>query len=385
MQSLQDKAIGRDNNFNLLRMIAATAVLISHAFPISLGRQAIEPLETTLHFSLGTLAVLTFFAISGFFVSQSFDRRRSLVDFAAARFLRVYPGLLVTLLVTTLILGPALTTMPLVSYFTDRDTASYVIRNLSLKWLQYDLPGVLRDNPYGGVINGSLWSLFYEVFCYFLVVAIGISGIAVRHYRFAAFLGVYLVVYVGSDLLDVSNRALLENLHRLTLPFVVGMTLYQFRRYVPLNAILVAGCAGAAWLAYRTPWFYEVFVLSWSYFIFCLGYLRFDPIRLYNRFGDYSYGTYIYAFPCEQVAAALWKGISPLELIAASLPATVCCAILSWHLIESPALAHRVVVAGWLERKLARPAGGRVWLDLRTRRSSLTQTGPGSAAASDQR
>ena len=208
MHSLRDVAIGRNNNFNLLRMIAATAVVISHAFPISLGMQAVEPLEPTLHFSLGTLSVFTFFAISGFFISQSFDRRRSLIDFAAARVLRIYPGLLVTLLITALIIGPMFTTMPLISYFTDRDTALYVTRNLTLKWLQYDLPGVLRDNPYTAIVNGSLWSLFYEVSCYILVVALGVSGVAGRRrYRFAAFLGVYLVVYVGYNLISIGNHA----------------------------------------------------------------------------------------------------------------------------------------------------------------------------------
>jgi peptidoglycan/LPS O-acetylase OafA/YrhL len=379
MRSLRDSAVDRNNNFNLLRMIAAVAVLISHAFPISLGMQATEPLVSTLRFSLGTLAVLTFFAISGFFISQSFDHRRSLIDFAAARILRVYPGLLVTLLISALIIGPMLTTMPLGSYFSDHDTALYLVRNLTLKWLQYDLPGVLRDNPYAAVINGSLWSLFYEVSCYALVVAIGISGVTGRHRRFAAFLGVYMVVYGGYKLVKIHDREMLQEFHRLTLPFVAGMAFYQFRRYVPLNAILAAGCAGAALLAYRTSWFCEAVVLSWSYLIFYLGYLRYEPLTIYNRLGDYSYGMYIYAFPCGQIAAALWKGISPLELIAVSLPATLCCAVLSWHLIERPALAHRAVIAGWLECKLARAGRGRVWDGLSARRSSPIRIEPGSA------
>ncbi len=268
-------------------MIAATAVLISHAFPISLGVQAAEPLEATLPFSLGiALAVFTFFAISGFFISAKlFDRRKSLVDFAAARVLRVYPGLLATLLITALIIGPMFTTMPLDSYFAERDTPLYVVRNLTLKWLQYDLPGVFRDNPDPAVLNGSLWSLFYEISCYGIVVAIGASGVAGRFRRFAAFLGVYGAVYVAYNLIGIRNHVMPENFHELTLPFVAGMAFYQFRRYVPLNAILVVGCAGAAWLAYRTSWFYEVFVLSWAYFIFWLGYLRYEPLAIIQSIG----------------------------------------------------------------------------------------------------
>ena len=91
MAKLNDLAAGRDNNFNLLRMIAASAVLVSHAYPIAIGEGVIEPLSSLLQMSLGTLAVLTFFAISGFFISQSFDRRHGLIDFWVARILRIYP------------------------------------------------------------------------------------------------------------------------------------------------------------------------------------------------------------------------------------------------------------------------------------------------------
>ena len=67
---------GRDNNFNLIRMVAASAVLVSHTFPITLGSGAPEPFEALLDRSLGSLAVMIFFAISGFLIARSFDRSR---------------------------------------------------------------------------------------------------------------------------------------------------------------------------------------------------------------------------------------------------------------------------------------------------------------------
>jgi peptidoglycan/LPS O-acetylase OafA/YrhL len=357
MRNLHDLAIDRNNNFNLLRMIAASAVLVSHAYPISLGAEAIEPLASILQINLGTLAVFTFFAISGFFIFQSFDRRSSFISFAVARILRVYPGLLLVLLITILIIGPVFTTMTVSSYFFDRDTLLYVPHNLTLKWLQYDLPGVFHDNPYPGAINGSLWSLFYEVVCYCLVAGIGACEGAARLWGFAAFLGVYSAFYLGVKLIDLHYNQMLVNFHELTLPFVVGMAFYQLRHFVPLNGILCALAGCAALLAYDTPWFREIFVLFWSYLIFYLGYLPCGPLKIYNRIGDYSYGMYIYAFPCEQIGAAVWKGISPLSLIAVSFPITLGCAILSWHLLESRALAYRVVMGSWLGCKFS--AAGR--------------------------
>ena len=80
---------GRDNNFNLLRILAAGAVLVSHAYPISLGPGTPEPLYHTLGMTLGTLAVLTFFAISGYFISRSFHSRSSVLDFVVARMLNL--------------------------------------------------------------------------------------------------------------------------------------------------------------------------------------------------------------------------------------------------------------------------------------------------------
>ena len=359
MRSLHDSAIGRNNNFNLLRMIAASAVLISHAYPISLGRMATEPLESTLGMSLGELAVLTFFAISGFFISQSFDRRSSFIAFLVARILRVYPGLFVVLLATILIIGPVFTSMPIASYFSDRETSLYLIRNFTLKWLQYDLPGVFHDNPYPAAINGSLWTLFYEVVCYGLVAAVGTLGMATRHWRFAAFLAIYSVFYLALKSIDLRNHALLFGFQQLTLPFVQGMALYQFRRFVSLNAIVCALCGAAALWAHGTPWFQEIFVFFWSYLIFYLGYLPWGaPVKVYNRIGDYSYGMYIYAFPCEQIGAAIWKGISTFDLIAVSFPTALCCAILSWNLVEGRALSQRMVISTWLERKLLASARG---------------------------
>jgi peptidoglycan/LPS O-acetylase OafA/YrhL len=354
-----NEADRRDNNFNLLRMIAAGAVLVSHAYPISLGIGAVEPLSVALSMSLGTLALVTFFVISGFFISQSFENRSGLLAFCVARVLRIYPGLLVVLLFTVLVIGPIFTRLSMRAYFTDVETISYVPYNLSLKWLQYELPGVFTQNPYPPAINGSLWSLFYEVVCYGMVAAVGALGLTGRSWKFCIFLTVYVLIYFGLDLPShdyLIRHPLFEYLHELTYPFVLGMVVYHFRRFfliTNLNLLMCAGAGGIALLFCRSPFFHEAFVLFWSLLIFYLGYLPFKPLKIYNLVGDYSYGMYIYAFPCEQIGAALWPGISPIALIAVSLPATLAFSTLSWHLIERRALARRATAVAWLERNLA--------------------------------
>jgi peptidoglycan/LPS O-acetylase OafA/YrhL len=339
-------------------MLAASAVLISHAYVLSLGTGTAEPLTNTLGMSLGEVAVVTFFVVSGFFVSQSFDRKRSLVDFCVARVLRIYPGLVLVLLLTVLLLGPFLTTLNVMGYFLDPATFTYLPRNLCLKYLQYGLPGVFKNNPYPSAINGSLWTLFYEVSCYGLVAMVGILGLAVRDLYFAALLLAYSVGYV---LLKTVGHATLQHhgmlllLHELTLPFLMGMAFYQFRKVLPLSGIGCVLAVGAAGLAYlgAGPWFREVFIVSWSYLVFAFGFLPFRPLKIYNRLGDYSYGMYIYAFPIEQTVVSGWPGVSAVVLIAASFPITLIFAVLSWHIVERPILAMRPTVSAWLDTLLA--------------------------------
>ena len=356
MKTLQDLATGRGNNFNLLRMIAATSVLISHAYPLALGPGAAEPLSSTLHVSLGELAVLTFFAISGYFISSSFVNSRGAMDFCVARGLRIYPALLLVIIMSAAILGPLFTTHALGAYAADDSTYTYLFRNLSLKWMQYDLPGVFGDNPYPSAVNGSLWSLFYEVLCYAVVALVGIWGVMRQGWRFIGFLALYAIGYLALKHAPVHHNTAIADICQLTLPFVIGMAFYRFRRVLPLHVIPCVLAGGTALLSYGGPWFEECFVLFWSYLIFCVGYWRWRPLVHYNRIGDYSYGMYIYAFPWEQICAACWKGISPLGLMALSFPPTLACAMLSWHMLERRALARRTAIADWLRGKLQRRA-----------------------------
>lgn len=362
MNDLIGKARGRDNNFNLLRVTAAGAVLVSHAFPISVGYGAAEPLSASLSMTLGGLGVISFFVISGFFISQSFENN-SLLRFFMARLLRIYPALLVVLLFSALVIGPLFTQLSIRDYLTNAYTISYLPRNLSLKWLQYELPGVFATNPYPAAINGSLWSLFYEVACYGIVVAIGALGIFRQRWWFCAFLSIYASIYFALKLFSPVHNYLLEHtafmaLHGLTWPFVLGMAAYHFRQFLmtPLHLLMCAGAGCIALLSYRSFLFHEAFVFFWSLLIFYVGYLSFKPLKMYNRCGDYSYGVYIYAFPCEQIGAALWPGISPVALMAVSLPATLVLAMLSWHLVERRALAFRTNAAAWLEYSLSAAA-----------------------------
>lgn len=330
---IADRDAGHDNNFNLIRMLAALGVMVSHAVPLTLGIGTPEPLEEALKgVNLGRVCVMVFFAISGFFITRSFTTKRDPVAFLRARALRIYPGLVVMLVLMLGIGGLWVATDPARFW---RSAPDYVIRTLtfvvSARWLD----GILETAPFPRELNGSLWSLRFEVACYIGVLLAGLSGLLDRRRAFlgcaAAFLAVYLVApFVTTNF--VIRRMLLVGL-----PFVIGAAFHLWRERIPLSPVLLAGLVAGAVLLRPTPLFPAAFVLALCHATFCLGFARIPVLARYNALGDYSYGTYIYAFPIQQMAV-IWGFGTPLTNLAVAVPLTLGCAILSWRLVEAPAM-----------------------------------------------
>jgi len=152
----------RQNAFDFLRVAAALAVLLSHSFPI-VGLQEPTPVAGL---TMGKLAVAVFFAISGYLVCQSWQTDPHVGRFAARRALRIFPGLLVMLLLTVLVLGPALTEVRLSEYFGAGATRKSLLYG-ALGLGSFPLPGLFEHNPMPGGVNGSLWTIKYELLMYF--------------------------------------------------------------------------------------------------------------------------------------------------------------------------------------------------------------------------
>jgi peptidoglycan/LPS O-acetylase OafA/YrhL len=294
---------------------------------------------------LGELAVITFFCVSGFFISLSRDRAPNNVDFFSARFLRIYPGLMVVLLLIVMVIGPIFTTLGTAEYFRSGEIYRYLSNNLTLFSMKFQLPGVFQDNPFPGV-NGSLWTLFYEVTLYLLVGGLGALAFYGKGVRFAGFLLAYAITYAAFKYIS-ANTTLLADFHRTqffftwSFPFVLGMTLYRYRHRIQHRFVWWVPLAALASFAYRTPYFFECFVLAWTYLIFYLGFATNTLVDRYNRLGDYSYGVYIYAFPVQEILAHQIRGIGPVRMMLAAFPIVMLAAVCSWHFIEKPAMARR--------------------------------------------
>jgi peptidoglycan/LPS O-acetylase OafA/YrhL len=358
---LSDVCRGRDNNLNLIRLLAATAVIVSHAWPISLGLGTVQPLADLTGYDLGSFGLFTFFSISGFLIARSFERQPTLRHWLTARVLRLFPALAVVLVLTVLVLGPLLTTLPPEVYFGHPETQSYIPRNLTLAFRQSGLPGVFETQPLAGEVNGPLWTLFYEVLCYGGVMIMGLLG-AFRAWRpLIAVALVYVLanaaaVAMPRDDVPVVVRSLLS----LGMPFAIGVAFYLGRSYLPLTPLILAGLVAASALVKGTLLYQPVLMLTLCYGVFVLAYLPGGVIRRYNRLGDYSYGLYIYGWPMQQTVVFVFGAMSPLTNVALALPMALALAWLSWTWVEKPALAlvpHSDPFPGAKKRPGAPPPG----------------------------
>lgn len=349
MVYLETLATGRDNNLNLIRMLAATAVLVSHAVPIALGPEPREPLQALTGYSLGTLSVMVFFVISGFLITASFQRSSSHASFVLARGLRLFPALVVNLILVALVLGPVVTSLPADVFLSQSDPYAFILRNLSLFPLVYVLPGVFEDQPFPAVV-GSIWTLRHEVMCYAGVFLAGLLGAWKTRSNAILALGIYALAWLGLTVLESSLPHTLRALVVLSLPFAIGTAFYVWRDRLPMSLFGVILTGAFAWLTADTVIYDAALTLAIAYATFWLAYVPGGAVRAYNRLGDYSYGIYIYAFPIQGAAVWAFGPQSPLENILYSLPPTLLLSVLSWHLIEAPGMALKAPLLALLRR-----------------------------------
>jgi peptidoglycan/LPS O-acetylase OafA/YrhL len=303
------------NSFDLLRLMAAAAVIAFHSAPLA-GRTPWFMGQV----NLGALGVSAFFVISGYLVTDSRLRSTSLRAFLAKRVLRIEPGLIASLMVTAFIIGAFATSLPLGEYLRRKEVYLYVAKNALLYPTAYGLPGVFEYNPMPVVVNGSLWTLRVE---FTLYLGLGLLG-ALSLLRPTA-MAALAVLFACANFVFLAA------------PSVVPSVLVHTGQIGSQCAFLF--CAGAllrlidrplpAWtLASALLLFTPAWMLGLPILVVWLG--NRPSVRLP---ADLSYGLYIYAFPVQQ-----WLASHGLLSFSTSLAATLPFAAASWFLVEAPAL-----------------------------------------------
>lgn len=323
----------RNNGFDTIRLAAAVLVLVSHSFPIVTGSNDGEPLYmlTRGQSTFGMLAVAAFFVISGLLISASFENSSTISSFVGKRVRRIMPALIVACLLCVLFIGPAFTSLPPASYFGQAWT---FMANAVFLPHNFALPGVFETHPIGAT-NGSLWTLKFEVACYAAAAALLVNRYAV--------IAVWLLSFPLATLHDdggvffyVGTAAYLFRF------FGAGMLLYLYRDRISLRSDWAFGAAAALGLSALTPFFLEAAATFGAYALIVFAY----RCPLPRPAGDISYGTYIYAFPIQQMLVPVSLGSVALN-IALALPLTLVAGLASWILVEKPALSGKRLALRW--------------------------------------
>ena len=354
-------ATGRDNNFNLVRFLAAFAVLWSHSYAIVLGPQNHEPWVRWLGYTPAGMAVDVFFVTSGFLVTASLLRLDDFKAFVRARALRIFPALVVMSLLLAFVLGPAFTTLSMPDYFAHSDTWKFIVKNSTiLTGVKFKLPGVFADNPMGAAANGSLWTLPFELRCYLLLALAWWLASFAKSAHVRAFVR---IVVVGTALMLAgfwyAHATGYKHWHtfRLIYMFFVGAAFWIFRDRIPMRTSIALALAVPLVVAIAVPkYFFWVYPLVVAYLVLWFAYVPGGWLRGFNKLGDYSYGIYIYAFPVQQALWAAVPSITPMQMFAAATVVTIPLAAGSWHLVEKPMLARKSAKAGTGKRE---PGNGR--------------------------
>jgi len=366
--NLADGLRGHSNSFGILRLVLASAVVFSHAF--YLGGWGEDPLLSVVQRqeSIGGLAVLGFFAISGYLITKS-GANADWLQFIWRRVLRIFPAFWLVLLVAAFVVGPIAW-----AFIERRDLAdyyqwgpgspwAYLIANWNLSIGQWGIWDIFATTtPYGPALNGSLWTLTYEWGSYLIIWVLVIFGVLKRAAIVVPILtAFYVILEIAHKVVPGSAAQIVPYFgdhYRISLPliFLYGACLALYSRKIPLDwrfALL------ATLMVLASLRFGGLTVIGYpaiAYLVMWLAAALPASLHWIGAKNDYSYGMYVYGFLVQQFTAALgWYRWGYVPWVAVTLVITFGCAWLSWHLVEKRALQLKDVGPGkglqhWSER-----------------------------------
>lgn len=361
--TLQECFDPRCNSIGFLRWLMAFLVIFSHAGPIA-GLYGGHDLGTHLfngQQSLGGVAVAGFFFFSGYLITGSRIGRSTIWRYLWRRILRIMPAFYLALGLTAFGLAPIAWVHSghnLRDYFSFGAESPwlYLLRNFDLTLRQRGLAGMGENLPYFAFSgardwNGSAWTLRYEFGCYLLVGLLGIF--AVLQVRRAALLVVGLVLGLNfclwNNCLGVfQSHGLFLNPFWLMLlaPFMTGLLMQLYADKIPMDdrlAIFAALVSGGTLVTYGWNVIGQV---VFGYFLMWLA-IRL-PLQNWEKYGDFSYGVYIFAWPIMTFLTFYNVQTHPKLYLLLVVVIVHILAFLSWHLVEKPAMSLKSWTPKWM-------------------------------------
>jgi len=338
---LSEKTATRDNNFDFLRFMAATQVILYHTFALSGNYSGTLWNSYKRLLSDSGLGVSVFFIISGFLILKSRMDSPGLLEYLKKRVLRIAPGLALAVAFCVLVVGPLTSSLGLHEYFT------------SLTGYRDHLPRVFEKNHIPYLVNGSLWTLKVEVFAYMIIAALGFMRAASLKMSLTLLVLLLVVIDAAFFIMPEYSGMKIGSIYanqsvRYLIFFMAGSMLYMYRDKVPLNGYLFSLLLLAFVVSQHTVYWHFVSFLALPYMVIYFAYSG-PPFNRFGKYGDFSYGLYILAFPVQQTLLYYSGGrIGNATFLAAAFFITLALAVISWNVVEKPALRlKKVQLSPW--------------------------------------
>ncbi len=294
--------------------------------------------------SLGAIGVGVFFVLSGALVTGSYLNCKGALDFLIRRARRIYPGYVVCILTTALLF------YPLVTYTTangaslgllnSQGPVNYVLKNAWIMQGQIQINDLFSRNPEAFSVNGSLWSIPWEVGCYLMVLCLGVAGVLRSHpWVVCVCLAIaFLNICISPAGSIFGKYYLAERVTYLPVLFLSGATFYLFRDKIRFSRLAATGSLALFVCCLFIEWRWAMLFLPYAMFG-----LAYSERVVSAALPDLSYGMYIYSFPIQQ---AIWHYSGDLLSIPLQILITLLLvgpiSALSWYWVESPCLKRRV-------------------------------------------
>lgn len=329
---------GHDNFFTPLRFIFAYLVLVGHAFVVSSRDIQGEP-SVFYNFTFSYLAVNLFFIASGFLVTKSMLYRKDAASYSSARFLRIYPGLIVHVLLLMLIFGPLTTSLSMSEYFSHKDTWMQPVYVLPFIKTEMYLPGILQGNE-ENMASAALWTLRYELLAYIGTLIAFLLGLLKHRWMLLAQFSVFAIALPVSLITGVYDDlpATFQNLLRFGVCYGLGAAIYGYRDKLNFHLVGIPLMFGFSALFSQTAVFEVLVMVAIGYMLFWMAYVKIPSLNWMQKLSDVSYGLYIYHWAVLQGVFMAWPTANAFQLILVSSPIAIGLSILSWKLVEKPAL-----------------------------------------------
>ncbi|MEI3790477.1 MULTISPECIES: acyltransferase family protein [Chryseobacterium] len=315
------------NNFDFIRVLLAFIVFVGHLGALSDSSQL-----TFLTHSPVEVAVFSFFIVSGFLIARSYERSSSLKSYVKKRISRIVPAYLLVVLLCTVLLS-LVSTLPLSDYFGNVQVYKYFFWNsIFMNFMAPSLPGVFGNEA----VNGALWTLKIEMCFYFVVPLIFLLFGKNNKYRNISLIILYFLSLVFLNYFEMAGKISISKQLPGSLCYFIGGMLgyFYFDQFIKYKNTLFIIAIITVWIdlilhiKLFSPIMISIIVLYIAY--------SFKFLNNFGKYGDFTYGIYIFHFPIIRVFATLglFANYNPFFMSFLCMLVVIGVGIASWHLYE---------------------------------------------------